>query len=128
MIERATKVYLSKWLHAGLGYVRTLMKQSVLLITAVLFGLLITYVDSRPHWDDAGIIALGLLLGSGVIELLAEKRPWLFALAVGVWLPLWYLVTTHNLSMIFVLIFPFVGAYVGWVLNLGLRKSRPLGS
>src|SRR5689334_22039730 len=36
--------------------------QNVLLAVAVLAGLFSAYVDSRPTWDDTGILAAGLLL------------------------------------------------------------------
>jgi hypothetical protein len=106
---------------------RNTMKQKILLITAALFGLFVAYVDSRPTWNDTGITVFALLIGSGIIGLLADKRPWLFALAVGIWLPLWYIVTTHNLSMIIVLAFPFVGVYIGWAVHLAFRKLRQTG-
>ena len=109
------------------AFERHTVKQRILLLAAVLLGWLITYVDTRPTWDDTGITVFALLIGSGMIGLLAERRPWLFALAVGVWLPAWYIVTTHNLSMLIVLAFPFVGVYLGWALRLGLRKVRQLG-
>ena len=106
------------------AFERSSMKQKLLLAAAVIFGLIVAYVDSRPTWDDTGITVFALLIGSGIVGLLAEKRPWLFALAVGVWLPLWYIVTTHNLSMIIVLAFPLIGTYAGWALQLAFRKLR----
>jgi hypothetical protein len=106
---------------------RNTMKQKLLLVAAAIFGLLVAYVDSRPTWDDTGITVFALLIGSAIIGLLVEKRPWLVALAVGLWLPLWYILTTHNLSMLIVLAFPFIGVYVGWALHLGFRKLRQPG-
>jgi len=106
---------------------RKTMKQKLLLVAAVVFGLLVTYVDSRPTWDDTGITVFALLIGSGIVGLLAQKRPWIFALAIGVWLPLWYILTRHDLSMLIVLAFPFIGIYAGWLLRLGLRKIRQTG-
>jgi hypothetical protein len=106
---------------------RRTMKQKLLLVAAVIFGLFVAYVDSRPNWNDTGITVFALLIGSGIIGLLAENRPWLYALAIGLWLPLWYIVTTHDLSMIIILAFPIIGVYVGWVLHLGFRKLRHAG-
>ena len=106
---------------------RRTMKQKLLLVAAVIFGLFVAYVDSRPNWNDAGITVFALLIGSGIIGLLAEKRPWLYALAIGLWLPLWYIITTHNMSMIIILAFPIVGVYVGWALHLGFRKLHNVG-
>lgn len=100
------------------------MKQKLLLVLAMVFGLLVTYVDSRPSWDDTGITVFALLIGSGFIGFLVEKRPWLFALAIGLWLPLWYVITTHDLTMIILLVIPFLGVYIGWALHRGLQKLR----
>jgi hypothetical protein len=100
------------------------MKQKILLVAAVIFGLLVAYVDTRPNWDDTGITVFALLIGSAMIGLLLEKRPWLYALAIGLWLPLWYILTTHNLSMLLLLAIPFIGVFIGWALRLGIRKLR----
>ncbi len=103
------------------------MKQTLLVVSAVALGLMIAWVDTRPTWDDTGITVFALLIGSGIIGLLAGKRPWLFALAVGIWLPLWYILTKHDLAMVFLLAFPFVGVYFGWAVHLGLRKLHHAG-
>jgi hypothetical protein len=97
--------------------------QKVLLAIAVLSGLLLTYVDASPNWDDTGIIAGGLLLSAGLLTLLGHRRPWLVALAVGVWLPLRYILfVSHDFMMLLVLLFPFFGAYAGWAARLVARK------
>jgi hypothetical protein len=97
--------------------------QKILLAVAVLFGLFAAYVDARPTWDDSGVLAFGLLAGAGLLALLGYRRPWLLALAVGLWIPLHDIYLTHDWSMLFVLIFPLVGAYAGWAVRLGIRKA-----
>lgn len=97
--------------------------QNILLAVAVLAGLFSAYVDSRPTWDDTGIIAGGLLLISGLLTLLGHRKPWLIALAVGIWIPLHDIYLTHDLRMLLVLLFPLVGAYGGWLVRLGIRKT-----
>jgi hypothetical protein len=109
------------------GWERKLMKQRIFLVLALVFGLLVAYVDTRPHWDDTGITVFVFLAGAAVIGLLIEKRPWLAALAMGVWLPSWYIFTTHDWTMLVLLAFPFLGTYVGWFLKLGLRRLRQTG-
>jgi len=99
------------------------MMQKVLLVIAVLLGLFLAYVDASPNWDDTGIIAGGLLLGAGLLTLLGHRRPWLVALAIGVWIPLHYIFLTQDFSMLLVLLFPFVGAYAGWAARLAARKT-----
>ncbi len=97
--------------------------QSILLAAAVLAGLFSAYVDSRPHWDDTGLLVGGLILISGLIALLGHRKPWLIALAVGIWIPLHDIYLSHDLRMLLVLLFPLVGAYGGWLVRLGIRKT-----
>jgi len=97
--------------------------QSILLAVAVLAGLFSAWVDSRPNWDDTGILVGGLLLVSGLLTLLGGRRPWLIALAVGIWIPLHDIYLSHNPWMLVVLLVPFVGAYAGWAVRLGVRKT-----
>lgn len=99
------------------------MMQTILLAVAVLAGLFSAYVDSRPTWDDTGILAGGLLLISGLLTLLGHRKPWLIALAVGIWIPLHDIYLSHDLRMLLVLLFPLVGAYGGWLVRLGIRKT-----
>jgi hypothetical protein len=97
--------------------------QTILLVIAVLAGWFAAYVDSRPSWDDTGVLAGGLLLVSGLLTLLGYRRPWLIALAVGVWIPLHDIYLSHDFRMLIVLLIPLVGAYGGWAVRLGLRKT-----
>jgi hypothetical protein len=97
--------------------------QNVLLAAAVLAGLFSAYVDSRPTWDDTGILAGGLLITSGLLTLLGHRKPWLIALAVGIWIPLHDIYLSHDFRMLLVLLFPLVGAYGGWLVRLGIRKT-----
>jgi hypothetical protein len=96
--------------------------QKILLVVGLVLGLFLAYLDSLPHWDDTGILVGGLLLGSGLLALLGYRRPWLLALAVGIWIPLHDIFLSHDPRMLLVLIFPFVGAYAGWGLHLGIQK------
>jgi hypothetical protein len=104
--------------------------QKILLALAILTGLFIAFVDSRPTWDDTGITAGAMLLSSGLFTLLGYRRPWLIALAIGVWTPLYETYLSHNfrfpgviLFPLVVLLIPTVGAYAGWAVRLGIRKT-----
>lgn len=104
--------------------------QKLLLALAVLTGLFIAYVDSRPTWDDTGITAGTILLSSGLLTLLGYPRPWLIALAIGVWTPLYETYMSHNFRLPGVILFPavvlliaLIGAYAGWAVRLGIRKT-----
>jgi hypothetical protein len=95
----------------------------ILFVSAILCGFFLAYVDARPNWDDSGMIAGGLLISAGLVTLLGYPRPWLIALAIGLWIPLRYLFLNHDFSMLLVLLFPLAGAYAGWAVRLGIRKT-----
>ena len=97
--------------------------QNILLSIAVLAGLFFVYVDSRPTWDDTGILAGAILLTCGFIALVGYRRPWLLALMVGAWIPLRGIFITHNYFSLLALIIAFIGAYGGWTVRLGIRKT-----
>lgn len=94
----------------------------ILLALAVALGLAIAWVDSRPHWDDAGITAGMLLLSAGLLGMLGPRRPWLWALGVGVWVPLDLVVQKpsmgNGLGGLAILAIPLAGAYMG----MGIRR------
>jgi hypothetical protein len=91
----------------------------LLLPVAVCLGLLIAYVDSRPNWDDTGITAGAILVTSGIFGLLSPSRPWLWALAVGAWIPVFAIASSRNFGSLLVFVFAFAGAYAG----MGVRKA-----
>jgi len=104
--------------------------QKILLALAVLIGLFIAFVDSRPTWDDTGITAGAMLLSSGLLTLLGYRRPWLIALAIRLWTPLYETYLSRNFQFpgvilfpLLVLLIPTVGAYAGWAVRLGIRKT-----
>jgi hypothetical protein len=100
--------------------------QKILLGFAVLAGLFFAWVDTRPNWDDTGILAGGILLVCGLFALLGFQRPWLLALVVGGWIPLYGIFVSHNFGSLLALVIAFVGAYAGWVVRLGICKmSHP---
>jgi len=102
---------------------RNNLMQNLLLGIAVLAGLFSAYVDSRPNWDDTGILVGGLLLVSGLLTLLGYRRPWLIALAVGIWIPLYEIFKSHDIMMLVILLVPLIGAYGGWLVRLGIQKT-----
>jgi hypothetical protein len=103
---------------------RNFRMQKILFIIALAAGLAIAFIDSRPAWDDTALTVAALLVAGGIIGLLARRRPWLYALLLGAWLPLWEGFTSRNFSILVVLVFPFAGVYAGWALGNILRKSQ----
>ncbi len=98
--------------------------QKILFVAAAAAGLLIAFVDSRPTWDDTAITVAALVVCGGIIGLLVKRRAWLFALALGLWLPLWEGIASRNFTILVTLVFPFVGVYAGWALGQVLRSAR----
>ncbi|MEN3339145.1 MAG: hypothetical protein V7647_2821 [Acidobacteriota bacterium] len=92
------------------------MRNGMLLCAAVLSGLCIAYVDSRPGWDATGITAFSMLIVAGVLGFVGPRRPWLWALGVGLWIPLHAIVarpSAGSAAMLIVMLFPLAGAYAG---------------
>ena len=87
----------------------------VLLIVAAILGLGIGVVDSSPHWDDTGITVAALVAVTGSLGLVYPRGAWLWALAVGIWIPVLNIAQTHNASSVLALVFAFAGAYAGAV-------------
>jgi hypothetical protein len=100
--------------------------QKILAVIGLAAGLGLAYIDSRPRWDDAGILVGAILLASGLVALLGFKRPWLLALMVGIWIPLHGILISHNLGSIIALAIAFAGAYAGWAARHILKTiSQP---
>jgi hypothetical protein len=98
--------------------------QKILLTLALGFGGLITYMDSRPGWDDTGITAAAVFLTCGALGFLGPKRPWLWALAVGLWIPLQGILQTRNYGSLLALLIAFAGAYVGMGIRALVAPAR----
>ena len=90
----------------------------ILLGISIALGLTIAYVDSRPTWDDTGITALALFLSSGLLGAFGPDRPWLWALGVGLWIPIYAVASSRNYGSLLALVPAFAGAYAG----MGLRR------
>ncbi len=106
------------------------LMQKILLAIAIVTGLFIAYLDSQPTWDDTGITVGTMLLSSGLLALLGCRRPWLIALAIGLWTPLYETYLSHNFTFpgvilfpLIVLLFPLIGAYAGWAVRRGIRRT-----
>ncbi len=90
----------------------------ILLTISVTLGLFAAFVDSRPNWDDTGILALAILLASTLLGAIGRTRPWLWALGIGLWIPLYNIVAKQTFASLLALVFAFAGAYLG----AGIRK------
>jgi hypothetical protein len=100
-------------------------RQFVLLVTtALLLGALIALVDSSPGWDDTGVSAAMVLTAPGLMGALHPQRAWMWAFAVGSWIPLLGVAFDRfEYASLLSLIIALVGAYVGAFAGKRLRTS-----
>ncbi len=92
---------------------------------ALAIGLLIAWVDSRPTWDDAGVTAGAIFLVAAVFGVAHPARAWLWALALGGWVPVFGIALHNNYASLLALGFALAGAYVG---AIGRKVIHVLGS
>jgi hypothetical protein len=86
----------------------------ILLVVAVVLGLAIAWVDSRPTWDDTGITVGSVLIVTGLLGLALPERAWLWALAAGAWIPIFSIALHRNFGSLLALVIAFAGAYAGY--------------
>ena len=103
----------------------SLKLNKLIFVVAIAAGIAIAYVDSRPHWDDTGITVFSMVAAAGICGLVAPQKPWLWALAVGMWIPAHAIATklsAGSLTMLVVLAFPLAGAYAGAFVRRGVTS------
>ena len=84
-----------------------------LAVLAVIAGLAIAWMDSRPTWDDTGVTAGLIFLSAALFGALRPDRPWIWTLAVGVGVPLFGIVLHRNAGSLLALAPALIGAYAG---------------
>ena len=84
-----------------------------LLLVALLLGVSIAWIDTRPTWDDTGITVGLLLIAAAGFGAVYPRLAWLWALALGAWIPLFNIVTARNFGSLLALVVAFMGSYVG---------------
>jgi hypothetical protein len=88
-------------------------KVAIVLLLAVLLGLGIGWVDSRPTWDDTGITVGAILVLSAILGGVLNKRPWLVALALAGPMVVLAFMLTGNGGVVIAFMPALVGAYAG---------------
>lgn len=91
---------------------------------AILLGLLIAWIDNSPNWDDTGITALLIALVAGLISFFYPSRPIIWAVAVSCWIPVIGIIKSGNFSLLLILIFGFIGAYLGLFIHKLIFKRN----
>ena len=99
------------------------MKTLLMLIFALCLGGCITYIDSRPTWDDTGVTAAALFLSAAVFGFASPRWAWAWGLALGLWIPLLGIPRAGNYGSLLALLFAFAGAYGGFLLRKAARHA-----
>ena len=99
------------------------MKTMTLFILATGLGACIAYVDSRPTWDDSGVTAGAVFLVAAAFGFASPRWPWVWAIALGVWIPLLGILGAGNYGSLLALLFAFAGAYGGMLLRKATRHA-----
>jgi hypothetical protein len=89
----------------------------ILFIVAIALGMMIGYIDSGPHWDDAGITVAMIIIASSILGFVMPHRAWVWALSVGIWIPIWNIVLNNNYSAFISIVIAFAGAYMGVLIH-----------
>jgi len=90
-------------------------------VLALVLGLGIAWIDSRPNWDDTGVSVFLILAAATLCGFLASRKPWMIALAVSIWIPLASIFITHNYGGFLALVPGFIGAYAGWFIKRNMK-------
>jgi hypothetical protein len=86
------------------------------LAIALVAGIAIGYIDSRPGWDDTGVTAVSLLLVAGVAAFVAGRAPWLVAIAAGIWVGAFEMSFIASGGPVAALALSGIGAAIGWLI------------
>lgn len=91
-------------------------RDPLLAVAAVVIGLGIGYVDSRPTWDDVGVTVSLLLIASAMVAGLSGRRPWLWAVLVGAGVPAFEIPGRGGPASLAALLVAAIGSAIGYAL------------
>ena len=97
-------------------------RDALLAVAAAAIGAVVGYVDSRPTWDDTGITVSLILLTSAMVAGLSGRRPWLWALLIGAWVPLFEISGSGGPASLLPLVAAAAGSAIGYAL---VRVAEP---
>jgi hypothetical protein len=99
----------------------------VALALALISGIAIGYVDSRPRWDDTGMSALFIFAATVALGCWRPRLAWCWALAVGGFVPLIEISGDGDGGSLLALGVAAMGAGIGWLMAHGTAALRPHG-
>jgi hypothetical protein len=89
---------------------------------AIMLGVGIAWIGSNPGWDFTVMTSVQLTLAAALCGYLAKHKPWLIALAAGIWFPMLSILIAQNYESLLAFLPSFTGAYAGYGLRMALRK------
>lgn len=99
-------------------------RDGLLAVAAVAIGASLGYFDSRPTWDDTGITVSLLLLTASMVAGFSGRRPWLWALLVGGWVPLFEIAGSAGAASLAAPLVAALGAFGGYALVRAALPAR----
>ena len=115
--------------HAMEGSVPATWRSSdnIALVVAAIGGLAIAWIDASPSWDDTGVTAGLMVIGAGVAAGISGRRPWLWALLVGLPTPFVELAQGGDPAALAALGFAAIGAAVGYSVGRMVERGQTVG-
>ena len=99
------------------------------IVVAVVAGIGLAILDSRPGYDDTGVTAAGLAVAALVAVLIEGSgrvlRVAAIAVLVGIWIPIFEIAAPGTYGSLLAFVFSAVGAFIGWVIVRGLTRPTP---
>ena len=92
------------------------------LLVALVVGIGVALIDSRPAADDTGVSAVLLALGAALAAWISGRSPWLWAMLVGIWTPAIEIPASGATGSLLALVFAAIGATFGFA---GHRAFAP---
>ena len=91
-------------------------RDALLAVPVTLIGLAVGYFDSQPTWDDTGITVALILLTAAMAAGLSGRRPWLWAVLSGAWVPIFEITGRSGAASLLALLVAVVGSAAGYAL------------
>jgi hypothetical protein len=94
------------------------------LLLAAALGIGVALLDSSPGFDDTAVTVFALLIAAAICAAIAGRRPWLVALLVGGFVPLFEIPAGAGGAPLVALLFAGVGAFVGSMLGRVFEQTH----
>jgi hypothetical protein len=126
-MDRAARAQAADPTFAHSHTVRMSRRSWLLAVAVTLAGMAIAYVDTRPRFDDTGVIVAAVTLLAALAALLGRRRPWLWALLSGIWVPLLEISGGGQPESLVALVFAGLAAAAGYALAAAVTPASTAG-